>query len=200
KLVRWQPVDDPLVLDLDGDGIETVSQSQSGVYFDMDGDYFREQTGWVSSDDGFLVRDINGNGVIDDITEMFGAPDVGGYSELAVLDETANGGNADGFITVDDAMFGELRVWRDLDQDGVTDEGELFSLEELDIISLDVNSTELDDHVTPQGTTLRETATFTRGDGSVGNTCEAVFLGNAYRVARGLSATNDNGCEMGRAA
>ncbi|MCP4181697.1 MAG: hypothetical protein GY761_00015, partial [Hyphomicrobiales bacterium] len=84
------------------DGIETVSQSQSGVHFDMDGDYFREQTGWVSSDDGFLARDINGNGVFpawqskqaklvqarerafrrmpeqglinDDITEMFGAP------------------------------------------------------------------------------------------------------------------------------
>ncbi|MCP4073961.1 MAG: hypothetical protein GY742_19875, partial [Hyphomicrobiales bacterium] len=57
KLVRWQPVDDPLVLDLDGDGIETVSQSQSGVHFDMDGDYFAEASGWVSSDDGFLVID-----------------------------------------------------------------------------------------------------------------------------------------------
>ena len=191
KLVRWQPVDDPLVLDLDGDGIETVSQSQSGVHFDMDGDYFAEQTGWVGADDGFLVIDKNGNGVIDDITEMFGAPDVGGYQELAALDDVANGGNADGFITADDAMFAELRVWRDLDQDGETDEGELFSLEELDIVSLDVNSTALDDHITPQGTTLRETATFTRGDGSVGNTFEAVFETNAtdtiYRGDKGIS-------------
>ncbi len=52
---------------------------------------------------------------------------------------------------------------------------ELFSLEQLDIVSLDINSTALDDHITPQGTTLREGATFTRGDGSVDNTYEAVF-------------------------
>ncbi len=47
KLMRWLPANDPLIIDLDGDGIETVSQSQSGVHFDIDGDFFAEQTGWV---------------------------------------------------------------------------------------------------------------------------------------------------------
>ncbi len=77
----------------------------------------------------------------------------------------------------------------------VTDEGELFSLEQLDIISLDVNSTELDDHVTPQGTSLRETATFTRGDGSVGNTYEAVFETDAtdtiFRGDKGVALPDE---------
>ena len=70
KLVRWQPVDVPLVLDLDGDGIETVSQLHSSVYFDHNGDYFAEASGWLGADDGFLVvardaADALGGGLID---------------------------------------------------------------------------------------------------------------------------------------
>ena len=57
----------PLVLDLDGDGVETVSVAQ-GTYFDHDGNGFAENTGWVGADDGLLVRDLNENGVIDDGT------------------------------------------------------------------------------------------------------------------------------------
>ena len=74
------------IITVAGDEIETVSQSQSGVHFDLNGDYFAEQTGWLGADDGFLVIDRNANGVIDDITEMFGAPGVSGYGELAALD------------------------------------------------------------------------------------------------------------------
>ncbi len=77
----------------------------------------------------------------------------------------------------------------------VTDEGELFSLEQLDIISLDVNSNTLDDHVTPQGTTLRESATFTRGDGSVGNNYGAVFETDAtdtiFRGDKGIALPDE---------
>ena len=61
----------PLVIDLDGDGIET-SKEDSSVHFDHDGNNFAESTGWVGKDDGLLVRDINGNGQIDDGTELFG--------------------------------------------------------------------------------------------------------------------------------
>ncbi|MHB1670212.1 hypothetical protein, partial [Thiomonas sp.] len=45
----------PIVLDLDGDGVETTAVN-SGAYFDHAGDGFAEQTGWVSPDDGLLVR------------------------------------------------------------------------------------------------------------------------------------------------
>lgn len=61
----------PLIIDLDGDGVETT-KTGNGTHFDHDGNSFAESTGWVGKDDGLLVRDINGNGQIDDGTELFG--------------------------------------------------------------------------------------------------------------------------------
>ena len=59
----------PLALDLDGDGVETTTV-ESGVYFDHDDNGFAEKSGWVGKDDGLLVRDINGNGQIDNGTSL----------------------------------------------------------------------------------------------------------------------------------
>lgn len=61
----------PLVVDLDGDGVETTT-AENGTHFDHDNNGFAEKTSWVGKDDGLLVRDINGNGQIDDGTELFG--------------------------------------------------------------------------------------------------------------------------------
>src|SRR5262249_23306920 len=69
----WVPRRDPLTLDLDGDGIESVGiNSTNPITFDHDGDGIRTGTGWISSDDGFLVLDRNGNGTIDSGRELFG--------------------------------------------------------------------------------------------------------------------------------
>ncbi|MEW6741049.1 MAG: glucosaminidase domain-containing protein, partial [Nitrospirota bacterium] len=62
---------DPLILDLDGDGIETTNV-KDGAYFDYDGNGFSEQTGWAGADDGLLVMDRNGDGIINDGKELFG--------------------------------------------------------------------------------------------------------------------------------
>ncbi|WZB61814.1 hypothetical protein WJ970_33540 [Achromobacter xylosoxidans] len=51
--------------------METLSYT-SGIFFDHDGDGFAEETGWVGKDDGLLVWDRNGNGQIDDGSELFG--------------------------------------------------------------------------------------------------------------------------------
>jgi hypothetical protein len=72
KGAKWSSGTDPLVIDLDGDGIETKELATSQVYFDVDNDLFGERTGWLSGDDGFLVRDVNRNGRVDNITEMQG--------------------------------------------------------------------------------------------------------------------------------
>jgi hypothetical protein len=106
---------DPLVLDLDGDGLELTRSDGGNVYFDIDHDGFAERTGWVGGDDGLLARDLNGNGKIDDITELFGNAATPGFGVLATLDS-----NSDGKISATDSAFGTLRIWRDLD--GVTDE------------------------------------------------------------------------------
>ncbi len=185
KGLQWKTHDDPLVLDLDGDGIETSTPEQGGVHFDLDNDFFSEKTGWVKADDGLLVWDQDGNRRIDDSTELFGSPGTDGFTELAALDD-----NADGVIDANDANFTNLEVWRDLNQDGRTDQGELFTLAELDITSLGAVGTAFN-HTTPNGNLLREHATFTRGDGTTGNIYEAIFqndqIDTQFRGERGLA-------------
>jgi hypothetical protein len=67
------PRSDPLVLDLDADGIETLALNpNSPILFDHDGDGVKTGTGWVAADDGILVLDRNGNGTIDSGRELFG--------------------------------------------------------------------------------------------------------------------------------
>lgn len=61
----------PLILDLDGDGVETTSLKER-TFFDHDGNGFAEQTAWSADDDGILVYDRNNNGVIDSGAELFG--------------------------------------------------------------------------------------------------------------------------------
>ena len=64
---------DPLTFDLDGDGLETVGiDPNNPILFDHDADGIRTASGWVSADDAFLVLDRDGNGTIDDGTELFG--------------------------------------------------------------------------------------------------------------------------------
>ncbi len=108
------PPKDPLVIDLGGDGIELVSLANSQAYFDFDEDGLAEKTGWAAPDDGFLFRDKNGDGVASGIGELFGNLEDDGFTELAKLDS-----NGDGVIDANDPAFTGLRIWRDLNGDGV---------------------------------------------------------------------------------
>ncbi|MGH1398562.1 MAG: DUF5801 repeats-in-toxin domain-containing protein, partial [Alphaproteobacteria bacterium] len=150
----------PLALDLDGDGLE-VTSVEDGVIFDYDNDGEGEQTAWVGSDDGFLVQDRNGDGEINDRSEMFGDMEghADGFSHLGDLDT-----NQDGQITAEDEQFSELRVWRDLNQNGVSDEGELYTLDELGIESINLNATTTNE--TLEGDTwVSHESTYTTSDG-----------------------------------
>ena len=122
---------DPLVLDLDGDGVELSARGAGSPRFDIDGDGFAEPTGWVLPGDGLLALDRDGNGTIDDVTELFGSPTSSGLAELALHDDTQ-----DGVIDAADGVFANLRVWQDADRDGLTDAGELLSLDALGIQSI----------------------------------------------------------------
>ncbi|CAG0990149.1 partial Leukotoxin, partial [Methylophilaceae bacterium] len=139
----------PIVLDLDGDGIETTTVN-GWANFDHDGNGFAESTGWVDRDDGLLVRDIDGNGLIDNGRELFGNQTilasgqkaVHGFAALAELD-----GNGDGKVDSLDAGWASLKIWKDMDGDGYTSAGELISLEEAGVGSLNIDyasSTEVD--------------------------------------------------------
>ena len=131
----------PLVLDLDGDGVETVSVDQ-GTYFDHDGNGFAENTGWVGTDDGLLVRDLNENGVIDDGTELFGNNSVlssgataeNGFEALADLDS-----NEDGVFDSSDTAWNSVKVWKDNNYNAQVDTGELLTLEQAGISGINLN-------------------------------------------------------------
>ncbi len=137
---RWVQCRDPLVIDLDGDGIETVGVD-GAVLFDHNGDGVKTGTGWVQADDGFLVFDRNGNGLIDTGAELFGVDTVkadgsharDGFDALRDLDS-----NGDLVFDASDAAFGNVRIWQDLDQDGVTDAGELRSLSDAGIVGINL--------------------------------------------------------------
>ena len=126
----------PLIIDLDGDGVET-SKAEDGVYFDHDGNGFAEKSGWVGQDDGLLVRDINGNGEIDNGTELFGNNSVlssgekaaNGFEALKDLDS-----NGDGVFNAEDNAWSEVKIWQDANGNGKVDSNELLTLEQANII------------------------------------------------------------------
>jgi len=114
---------DPLVIDLDGDGIKLVNINKSNAMFDLTGSGFANKSSWISSGDAFLVWDRNNNGRIDDISEMFGNANQSGFKALSLYNT-----NRDGKIDAFDDVFKNLKVWVDRNGDGRTDEGELLSL------------------------------------------------------------------------
>ncbi|WP_434634767.1 calcium-binding protein [Chromobacterium sp. CV08] len=130
----------PIIIDLDGDGVETVSRAR-GAYFDLDGNRFAERTGWVGGDDALLVLDRNGNGVIDGGGELFGSETLlvngekagNGFDALLELD-----GNHDGKLDSRDEAWSRLKLWQDNDGDGVSREDELKTLSESGLASLDL--------------------------------------------------------------
>ncbi|MDP3401472.1 MAG: hypothetical protein Q8R97_10150, partial [Brevundimonas sp.] len=162
---------DPLTLDLDGDGLETVGIDPANpILFDHDADGVKTATGWIKPEDGFLVLDRNGNGVIDNGTELFGdstplytgGTAADGFAALAQEDT-----NGDGLVNAADARFADLRIWRDLNQDGESQTGELQTLEEAGIIALHVGKTE-NAQPLANGNLLADLGSYTRTDGTEG--------------------------------
>lgn len=94
---------DPLVLNF---GTGPVALSSQKIDFDLDADGDKERISFVAKGNGFLALDRNGNGAVDDGSELFGPTSGDGFAELARFDEDGNG-----WIDQGDRVFDSLRVW-----------------------------------------------------------------------------------------
>jgi serine-aspartate repeat-containing protein C/D/E len=122
----------PIAIDLDGNGIQTTSLADAQGEFDLFGTGGTVKSGWLSATDAFLAFDADGNGRIDDISELFGGSQRGdGFARLAAFDS-----NGDGLVDAADESYVDLSVWRDANGNHETDSGELISLADAGVVSL----------------------------------------------------------------
>lgn len=138
----------PILIDVLGNGYE-LTNAPNGIDFN-DGSATVIRTAWttMNSDDAWLVLDRNGNGTIDDATELFGSaapqppPPPGmikhGFFALVEYDKPAGGGNNDGQINQTDAVFSSLRLWQDTNHNGISEPSELHTLPALGLAILDL--------------------------------------------------------------
>ncbi|MEO0963077.1 MAG: Ig-like domain-containing protein, partial [Pseudomonadota bacterium] len=131
----------PIVLDMDGDGIELVNANDADIFFDINSDGEAERTGWAAADDGLLVFDKDMDDAATDMDEISFV----GYKEGARTDLEglrAFDTNGDGLLDQGDALFGQFKVWRDANQDGISQKGELVGLTAAGISAIELTSDE----------------------------------------------------------
>ncbi|MDD6037665.1 MAG: hypothetical protein PUD20_02520 [bacterium] len=94
---------DPLVINLDS---PSANVSDQKFYFDLDGDGHEESISSLGAGSGFLALDKNGDGIINDGSELFGTKSGNGFEDLSAFDLDKNG-----WIDEADDIFDKLLVW-----------------------------------------------------------------------------------------
>lgn len=156
---------DPLLLDLDGNGFETLGAGR-GIDFDIDADGRTDRTSFASGGDAFLALDRNGNGTIDDGGELFGDQHgaANGYRELARFDD-----NRDGRIDAYDPVFARLVLVR-ADEDGRLQTEDLHGA---GIRSISLVYEEVRQQLAG-GDLVTQSGSFTRTDGNRGSSADVL--------------------------
>lgn len=169
NMAVYLKVMDPLVLDLEGDGIE-LRGVEEGVVFDLKGDGTQVRTGFVRGDDALLFLDDNGNGICDNGNELFGDQQghAHGFAKLSTHDL-----NSDGIIDDKDGVYDKLRVWNDFNGDGICQEDEVRSLRDAGVAAIGLGYR--DTHEVNNGNIISQKGFFRRFDGALRAIVDANF-------------------------
>jgi hypothetical protein len=175
----------PVILDLDGNGIDIVQLGASSASFDMDGQAGREHTAWAGTGDGFLAIDLGADGkagpdgVIDQAAEIvFTQWSPGAASDMAALRDVFDTDH-NGRLDPGDARWSEFRIWRDANGDGVSQPGEVKMLDALGFASIGLEPAGPRQNFS-DGSAIQGLASFTRADGTIGTAGDIAL---AYQIA-----------------
>ena len=100
---------DPLVINLDTD---IASVSDQKFLFDIDSDGVKDNISMLNKGSGFLALDKNGDGTVNDGSELFGTASGDGFKDLAAYDSDGNG-----WIDEADEIWDKLLIYS-LNEDG----------------------------------------------------------------------------------
>lgn len=159
---------DPLVINLDG-GLPSLSQDTFS--FDLDNDGESDQISKLGAGNGFLALDKNGDGIINQGSELFGTISGNGFDELREYDLDGNN-----WIDENDSIFNKLQIWLKNEDDN---ERELVGLGEVGIgaIFLGSNSSEFTFKTSSNETlgVMKSCGIFLNENGSCGNISQIDF-------------------------
>jgi hypothetical protein len=173
----------PIILDLGDDGLELTPVGSSDIVTTASNGALT-RLGWVGPTNGILVTDRNGDGQYGDVQDISFTQDrIGARTDLEGL--AGWDSNGDGVISATDTGWSKLRVWVDANGDGVSEDGEVKSLDELGVssISLKRDLTGNDGTLTTDSY-ASATSSFTRTDGTTGMSYD-VTLGQQVLAASG---------------
>ena len=156
--------DDPIILNLTGGAVQTRSAANSHVSFDMQNNGQKVQTGWGTAAEGYLVYDPNDPGnktIVSQENQL-----VTGMGALQSLAQRTDG-TASGTLTASDALWSSLKVWVDTAGTGQFHSGELVSLSQLGITSLNLDGRQVNQN--SNGNQIVADSTFTWANGRTGN-------------------------------
>ena len=174
----------PVILDLDGNGVNISPLGTSTATFDMADDGQRVRTAWAAAGDAFLAIDLGGSGVIDQAKQIeFTQWAPGATSDMQALRQVFDT-NHDGKLDPGDALWKQFRVWDDVNGNGVSDPGEVKTLDQLGITSIDLNPVGPAQHFA-DGSVINGLTTFTRSDGTTGVAADTTL---AYGLATSPTA------------
>ena len=152
---------DPLVINLESNSASVTDQK---FFFDLDSDGKEEQISQLGAGSGFLAYDKNGDGIVNDGSELFGTKSGDGFADLADYDEDGNG-----WIDENDDIFQKLKVWTK-DAEG---NDKLLDLKEANVGAIYLGSADTQMHLNDAYTNqtnavIRKTGVFLRESGEVG--------------------------------